>query len=292
MNYEELSKDQLEKGLFVARHRLQLRTTSTLLLAALVGVMLLISANAYYKLLVNAGQLDKLMAAAWQSDQDWATVHRLNAPANIDFGDPIIFPLGNGRYDIVVEATNPNEKWALESFDFQFLSTNVGVASGSSYLMPGERKFVAILGLESNKLITSLDKVNQFNLKWRKVSQPFPDIWEFTQEPKYRARGVVSENGQTISIPASVSWSVVNKYTLSIQQVKWQVVLYGGGRPVSVIDYQGPDIAYGEEKNFQLAIFENLGRVDKVEVFPLINYFDQSQFYLPQVDSTFDDTRE
>jgi len=230
MNYEELSKDQLEKGLFVARHRLQLRTAITLLLAALVGVLVLVSANAYYKLLVNAGQLDKLMAAVWQSDQDWATVHRLNAPANIDFGDPIIFPLGDGRYDIVVEATNPNEKWALESFDFQFLSNNVGVASGSSYLMPGERKYVTILGLESNKLITSLDKVNQFNLKWRKVSQPFPNIWEFTQPPKYRARGVISENGQTITVPASVSWSVVNKYTLSVRQVKWQVVLYGGGR--------------------------------------------------------------
>ena len=275
MDKSQISEKDIERGLFVARNRVQLRIAAILSVALLIGVMIIISASNYFSLISQAGQLNRLMSGLWNDGQDWQAYHKAQAPLDIEFGPVITLAHGNNKYDVVVEATNPNLDWALQSFAFQFINRGQTIAEPSyDFLLPGETRYIGLLGFESTDLLNNIEAVNRFDLHWAKLRQQVPEVWQFDNDPQYRARQIIQENGRTIQVPASVSWTVSNIYPETIRQPHWQVQLFASGKPILVISYEGlEDIDYSEQKTYEVAIFDSLTRVDQVEVVPILDIF-------------------
>ena len=279
----DLTPPQLERALFVARHRLQIRGLIILLLILVIGLSLLRTASFYFRLISQTGQLKTLVTSIISDQPAWADVQAATAPQEIKLGAAQVLALGDNHYDFLVEASNPNDNWAVEQLTYEFVKGGEVVASGQTFLLPRERRFLTALDQPSQLPITGVDSVRLVNLACHQLGRPLLDIWQFTDKPSYKARRIISEGAKTYAVPASVSWGVINNFTQTVRQSVWQLVLYSGNRPVTVINFEDGDVNFLEQKNFEVSIFGNIGLIDKVDVLPVVNWFDTSRFYLPQV---------
>jgi len=275
---------QIEEALFLAKNRLRWRKYTLFLLAIIIAVTFILSAFSLINYLLSYKQYDRLMADLWQPSVDWATTHQQNAPQDIEVLKLYALARGNNTYDLVAEVKNPNADWILSSVGFQFTGQGSDLGSGKNWLLPGERRYFALLGYKSDSIISAPESLVRFDYVWQRAHQSFEDNWQFTAQPKYSPQQIIIDpnTGLSTSVGAEVTWKAINYTGYSLHQVTWQVALYSGGRLVSVSELQTQNVPYTQEREYALRIFDNLGRVDKVEVFPMADIFSSSNRYLAE----------
>lgn len=277
----QIDKKMIERGYWIAMHRLTIQKWTTIILGIVVALIFAIFFLQFGMYLYQLKQWDSLIVKSKASLYDWAHVHEVSRPRDIEFSSPKFLLGSENTYDLFVEIYNPNTHWAVEALSYEFLVNNATrvTAEQPSFILPGETKLLIAFRYQSSVPITQVS-VNVTNFRWRKLHNAPEISWFLTEPPKFTGRQInVSGNTQSI-VPARVSWTVKNQSTINFRNVVWQVGMYSGASLVAVLEYGGGPFKFFEERTFDLPVFGQLPRIDSVKVFPIIDIFDPEFFYL------------
>ena len=277
----EFDKKMLERGYWIATHRLFLEKWLSVALYVVIGFTYVVFFLQFGIYLFRYNEWGELIARAKEPFYNWEEIDAAYTPKQLEFSNPTVFATGNNRYDLVVEVFNPNEQWALESVSYQFSFNNdERTEVYKTFVLPNEKRYFTVLAFESQEQITNIVDVFDFDYKWQKLVRPPELSWITTAPPVFKPKQIVVNAGKQTVLPASVSWSVQNGSTLNIRTVVWQVALFGGGRLAGVLEYTAENFPFLSERTFEISVSDSVGRVDTVQVAPLVNIFDPNFSYL------------
>ena len=269
-----IDKKMIERGYWIATHRLVIKKWTMIFLYLVIALFYLIFFVQFGVYLYYSNDWQRYVAEAIQPTYDWRKIHSENAPVDIEFGKAVLYPLSNGRYDFVVAAHNPNEKWAVESIAYQFVSGEVATPYVSTFLLPQEQRYFTVLGFKS---VTPLSGTVEFvpsNIRWVRLTRPPALSWDIVEQAQFIPQQILVQGARQTVVPARLTWRVRNNSTLNIRSVLWQYALFSGSTLVSVGERMAEDFTFLEERPFDIALFGSLPRVDSVRLFPIVNIFD------------------
>lgn len=276
-----IDKKILERGYWIATHRLALKKwlqISLYVLVAFVYVVFFVQFGIY---MFRFSEWEDLMAEARRPLADWEQIHSERAPVDIELGAPVVIPIGDSRYDFAVEVYNPNTQFAVSSVTYRFrYGDGLATPDATAFILPGERKYLTSLAFRSAEPIANVIDVESEAFLWKKISRLPPLSWNYTELPKFRPSETIVEGGVQRVIPARVTWTVQNSSTLNLRTVVWQVVLLSGNRLVGIMSHRAENMAFLENRSFELVVSNVAGRVDSVKVYPIVNIFDPGFTYL------------
>lgn len=276
-----INKELLERGYWIATHRVALIRWTTIALYVVIGFVYVVFFVQFGVYTFRYTDWDELMKSAIAQRYAWSDLHQKQAPLKLEFGTPYVFPVGDNRYDFAVEVYNPNPQWALESLSYQFLYGEGNLTPvQETFLLPKEQKYLTVFSFVSPTSITSVGEIKGFKYRWKKETRLPPLSWDYIEPPAYTARQIRIENQTQKVIPAHVSWIVQNGSTLNIRSVVWQIGLYSGSRLVGIASYTTERMAFMEERPIELFVPETGARIDSVTVYPIVNIFDPNFTYL------------
>ncbi len=274
-----IDKQTIDRGYWIATHRISIKKWTARALYACIGIFYLIFFTQFGIYMFQYSELDRLMATAARPTYNWEQIHSAHAPLPIETSTPIVLPLGDNRYDLVVEAYNPNTRWAISTLKYSFSADTKVLHSDTSFILPGEHKFFSALGYHSDDTISAVT-FTMDSTEWRTVTHPTNLSWIYTEEPKFFDRQIISENGKETVLPARIEWKVKNGSTYNIRDVTWQIGLYSGQNLVGISQLDSELFTFLQERSFEQRIYSPLQSVDRVVLYPIVNVFDPNFTYV------------
>lgn len=182
-----------------------------------------------------------------------------------------------GKYDFYAEVTNPNAIFGSKKFDYliDFKDSSgqvIASRKGSSFILPGERKYV----VENN--IDSAHAAASFNFE---ISNPeWAEFNDYYEKPNIQ---IVNKNYNKISGGAGFSEAVgllKNESTFDFEIIKIQVILKDNdGNIVALNSTQMKTVKSGEERDFKVFWPNSFsGTVGNMETQAEVNVFDSDTF--------------
>lgn len=255
----------------------------------LVGFVLWTFADSF---LVSYGSERAAVAGMAVFGQEEMRSYSLSRAAHpLEIGEEEALSSGDGRYDIFAMARNPNTDWyALFTFAFRYGEAVTPPLSG--FLLPGEEKPMAVLGLASETPIGSDAAIEISDLVWRRVDRHMTgDYMKWISEhlnleiKEIKFSTDVSVNKQTIG---RTSFTVANRSAFSYYDPEFWVILRRGSSIVGINRILLPYLDAGESRDVDVNWFGALPAVGETQIIPSINVFDLKTYKPLQGESGID----
>lgn len=205
------------------------------------------------------------------------------APLNLQVQGADVFQSGVGKYDVVADVTNPNDRFLVQ-FDYYFVVDGVKTALQKTFLLPGERRPVVLFGVTSENNSFGAPTVRFESMRWQRFdpkqySNPrrFQDVrLQFEVSSTTFARSETTMGAAHI-----LEFDVKNNSAYNYHSPLFYVGLYTQGGLSGVMLKQTDDFRSQELKHFELRSFAPNLSVTEVRIFPIINVYDD-EVYLRQ----------
>lgn len=279
----EFPSGELKLGLWYVKHRLLLYKLLVGSLAAFSAVTILFSLWQWGDYLIFGLTEDAALRKDLSSQVDYTLIHAKYSPAQIQVLNTQVFAGGVNKSDLVAEVVNPNERFFTE-FDFYFIVGENKTPRQHGWLLPGEGKPIAALGVEGGAAGGDLMLEN---IVWRRVSlHRIVDTKAWADE---RLNFTTSDFSFTRAggIPEApnahaVRFKLTNQSAYSYAEPSFYVALLDGETMVGVLPLKLPEIKSLETKDVDLRSFAESLNVDGVKIFPLINIYDKNVYLAPE----------
>ena len=121
--------------------------------------------------------------------------------------------IGLGDYDFVAKIFNPNTHYGASQIDYSIGLAGAGIKRGTTYLLPGQTKYVVATSLRTPTEVASAGlKVN--SIQWEKINMPAGEV------ELVNRRGVFSED------KSSFEGVVFNDSNYDFDSVEVSVILF------------------------------------------------------------------
>ncbi|MFH0874051.1 MAG: hypothetical protein V1846_04425 [Candidatus Komeilibacteria bacterium] len=277
-----VSDQQLERSLLIARHKLRIRWSILAALLLVATLSLLFAANGLLAYFSQSDSYNRSMSQLWHPGTDWAAVHQQQKPQSLVIGAAYVWPRGNGRYDLAAEVSNPNAHWGVQQLDYQFFRDNDVVAQGSTTLLPSQSRLLTVLGQTASSTLDTIDGIRLTKTNWRYIPDDSSGWWPFSTEPQFQARTVSGDgSGGGVTTLPRVSWEAMNNTKINLRQVVWQIILRTSDRVDQVIEYTANNVAFGVLRRYEVGIASDVGRPDTISVLPISDVYNSDNSYSP-----------
>lgn len=202
-----------------------------------------------------------------------------NKPQDLILGQKYVFPSSKDKYDFGIEITNPNKAWLAD------LTYRVVYQGGQSLekqvvFLPGDRKFLLELGINSPGTVPGNMQFNLLNVSWRRLNaHEIPDPIDYIkQRANFSLENISFESfgGSGVSSGRLLTFDVTNKTLFGYKEAKFNVLLKSSGNIIGFMPLYISDFASLSTQNIQVSLFNNTLSVDSVELQPVIDVFDNS----------------
>lgn len=281
---QELPAQEFKWGFWFVRNRV-------ILYRVTVGVLIGLSVIFWLYVLVkggslalysleSGGKLDRDLAYFY----DYSVIHPSYSAQPLLIANTQVLPGGVGKYDLVSEVSNPNERF-LVNFDYYFIVGGVTTDVKKTFLLPNETRLIADLGYAAS--YPSGAELVVTNLKWKRISNhTIKDIESWQAE---RLNFSVSDfsftrSGEMVDGVAAnvVKFNLNNVSPYSYAQAVFQVNLYQGNALVGVLPLELFNFLSGQIRAIDLRSFVTGLNVTDAKVVPLINIYNNSIYLAPE----------
>ncbi len=271
---EGVTTANLNLGLWWVENREKIKKIIILILLiiSVVTWALFIGTFGYY-VLFGIKQDDLMIQELSQGPSINHAVVMAMAAQDLQFANVQSFKVTDGRYDFMVQATNPNKNFYVE-FDYYFNVDGKAIGQRHGFILPGETKYFFALGQD---LASPPDDIEfrTDNLAWRKIdSRVFPD-WEGYAKERLN---ITTDNAQFLPARSTVlsekedlnelDFTLHNNTIFNYWQVNFKIVLSNSGNIVGVSEYTADNLMTGENRDISMTIPGSIGRVDNIEIVP------------------------
>jgi hypothetical protein len=203
-----------------------------------------------------------------------------------------VFALGDGRYDIMAELGNLNEKYYAQ-FEYRFVTAAGQTAWQGGAVLPGQTRYVYALN-ESFDGVADSAEVEFREFKWRAI----PGFAEFTQQRQRmnidgirfvpgaeapeeevdETEGNGDEAEPVALVNDSVQFTLKNDSTYSFKRVPVFVVAYVGNRIQAINKITVPRVMANSSRDITVPWYQDLGVVSRVEIYPQVDIVDDTVY--------------
>ncbi len=203
------------------------------------------------------------------------------APEPIQTTDTSVFDTTDNRKDMLVEITNPNEKWAA-TFTYRFNIGGVLTPERNGFILPMSQSYLTELGYtpETNARTAQLAVEN---IEWQRVT---PDdvgmsYTEFAERRlDFSFDEITYENNIEFGSQKIGQTALIlnNHAPFGYWNVSLTVILYRADRPVGVTTITEHELRPGESRPLHINWFDNISGVSKTEIRANVNILDDSNY--------------
>lgn len=205
------------------------------------------------------------------------------SPQNISASSVLVFPLGDNRYDFLIELKNPNYNYWVD-FDYCFFSDTQNIVCGEAFLMPGEKKHIIELAKEINSGSKNI-RFTVDNISWQRTDlHKYPDWQNFVnyhldipmENIDFKS---IAQSGLSDKVGYnSLYFTAFNKTPYNYWSVDFNILLKRSGKVVSVNKYNLQEFISGETREIEISWPGKLNNISDIEITPIINILDQNNY--------------
>ncbi len=202
---------------------------------------------------------------------------------NISASSVLVFPLGDNKYDFLVELKNPNFRYWVD-FKYCFYSDTENIICDTEFLMPGESKYI----IELAKEIDSGSKNIRFtidNISWQRINlHKYPDWSDFRDDhlnvplENIDFKSTVQSGLSDKLGYNSLEFTVFNKTPYNYWSVDFNILLRRGEKIISVNKYNLQEFISGETRELEISWPGKLSNISDIKIIPIINILDQDNY--------------
>lgn len=274
--YKDLSGISLREmnfGLWFSENRRKLTIALTFFLILISAFFFVYSFYAYFIYFSN----DSL-----DSQTEIVVTSPRNIMSDLEIGDLKIFSVHDSK-DLSISLQNKNNNfWA--SFDYCFYQGEEAIHCDNGFILPLEKRYVLFQGLEEVNGQDIVFKIE--DMYWSRINKKDIPNWnDFAQtrinfifnnvELLNANRSGLSENLKL----SSLDFIAQNKSAYSYYEVAFEILLFDDQELVGVEEYLAKDFMSGEKRLVKMSWLDNLGGANRVEIRPIINIMDVSNYF-------------
>ncbi|MFA6486517.1 MAG: hypothetical protein WCT40_04085 [Candidatus Magasanikbacteria bacterium] len=224
---------------------------------------------------------DALMNRQLSSSVNYAVWHDHFAPAPIEIVTANILAGGTDKIDAFAILANHNEKFVV-SFDYYFVVGDLVTDKHSGFLLAGENRPVASLGLSAGSG-ASIEIVLE-NIAWHRVDpHQIIDVigWQQARLDFTVANSqIIPASAEGISATA-LQFDLTNNSAFGYRQADFYVALMQGETVAALLPLQLSDFASNETRAVDLRSYTSGVYGTDIRVCPLIDIYDSGVYLAP-----------
>lgn len=194
------------------------------------------------------------------------------------------FQSGVQKYDLIAEVTNPNSRF-IADFDYYFSLEGATTSPEHTFLLPGEYRPVASLGLDINNGSFGTPVIHFQNIQWRRLdNKEFVSPRNFQDERlQFKVSNVMFNRAETIEGPTAhrLIFDLTNKSAYGYKAATFYVGLYLQQSLIGIMRLDQSNLKSLETRTIDLRSFAPDLNVTDVQVFPEINVYDEGVYLKP-----------
>jgi hypothetical protein len=278
-----LSTQKLNLGLWIVSHRRWFVVGTIALLITLSAIFYGYSIYNYIDYYFIGGVQEQ------QNIEDLTTMpiiseaQRLRNIAQKITQDSPQFFINNNKYDLLVKATNPNDR-LIAYVDYCFLNGAIELSCGSAAILPSESKYLIVLGKELDARPNSLAWTIK-DVTWQRLdAHTYPDWPGFSAshlsfavsqvEFKSAAASGLSEKLNLNNL----SFDLKNTSAYNYWEAKFVVLLLQNNAIVGVNTYTLEQFLSGQTRTAKMTWADSISTITDIKVVPDINILDDTIF--------------
>lgn len=264
-----LSEQELQFASFWVRNHLKIRAAGFGLLAALSALLWIFVIwsllDAYAISYPRENRIPRrIMQNALVTDSLLATT-----PKSVQISEVSVFNATEGRQDMLVELTNPNEQWNAR-FDYSFELAGERTPIRQGYILPSSRRYLTELGY-AGKSKGQTAKLVVENIRWERInpSEVDQDYKTFAERRLLvTSENIKYENDVPLAsgVTGRTSFLLKNESAYGFWSSNVHAVLFRGSSPVGVTSVAVRELKPGEIRPMEIDWFDNLTGISKTEV--------------------------
>jgi len=277
----QISNFKLKFSYWYISHKLQLKKVlAGFLIVISVGLFSYSIYSASLTLFVYDQEYRDMISAMSMPLIDYQYFHQKNKPFSLQLGSFEVISANDGRYDFLVKINNFNDKWIAESAVIQLFDGSRLVATKSTFIYPGQDKFVIFFGKTDVSPSTALVKIS--DVKWRRYLE-FDNFASArlnfeVSDIKFNSAGKLNTPGV---LPVSnLSFKIKNNTAYSYWQVGVYMILMTGNGIGGANYFAIDQFRAGEERKVEMNWYEPLPPIYEVKIIPEVDIFDAGS-YMP-----------
>lgn len=270
-----LSDRQLKISYWYITHKLSLRRLLAVVLSLAIFLLLFYTVwqLTFYLINYQASQ-ERLNQLVFGGNQYLEAVEN-NKPATLGFSPVSSLAVGQGHYDYLVQANNPNPDW-LVTFDYRLVGSS---QFKPTFVLPGETKY--LMDIASSNVAGALEVVN---LQW----QRFNDYDALAGERlSFSVANDSFQAGEDSGAPSRLTFDLTNNSPYGYWEVGVSALLYNGGSIIGINHVVLPQVQAGETRSVQLNWPERLLRVNSFKILPEVNILDENNIMSLPANQTY-----
>lgn len=277
---DDLSEEQLKWGYWFVTHKLLLRRILTIALIVFSAINLGYSGYSLTLDVLNArNRLNEL--ALLSTLQLNPAISKAQAPKALSFANAQVI-VTQGKYDFLSTVGNPNDNFAAR-FTYRFVAGNFASETVRGFVLPGEQKLIAQLGVVSPDRPTGA-YLEVVDVAWQRIDKHvYPDWKAFVGD---RLNFKISDTAYTPSIElekdkpfiGKTSFTIANATGFGYYGVRVLVVIYRGPAAVGVNSATIAVLPPGESRSGEVTWYEDYGAVTEVKVIPEVDILNDAVY--------------
>jgi len=280
--YHELSDDKLKKGYWFVTHKLFLKRLGYFVSFFLVSVLILINVYRiinYYS--SERQQYEYELQELYSQQINFERLNSIRAPQNLQIGEIKIIDsgrqTGDKDYDLIAGLQNPNEKFKI-TFDYQFSANGKPLNKYSSFILPGQKKF--LFDFKSNTRGTESIKITLNNLRYHRISpRTAEDPVNFTNEHLiFDIQDVKLTEIETKNSFSKITFDLINNSAYNYWEPGINIVLYKNKKIIGADYLFIKEFHSGETEQLSVNWYEYVPSSVKISVLADIDIFDPNVY--------------
>jgi len=276
----QLSSKNLKFYLWASKHKVAIYRFSVISLTVFIILSLGYSIFKISDYGIFGYTEDQILYQDLASSYDYTGIHSRYEPQPLQILDTKVIESGVDRFDLVAEVFNSN-KWFRVEFDYHFVIDGLETRKEHVVFMPSELRPIGILGIESEGYIGSNNFIIS-NVSWRRISRhDVSDIDSWLEERlQFQAEDVefLRSGGEAKLGTHIIKLNVLNDSAYSYKSPLFQVGLYQGDALVGLMPIQFDDFYTLDLKSVDFRSFVNNLSVTEIELYPIIDLFDEEVY--------------
>jgi hypothetical protein len=284
MSDKNISDKQLKIARWYLDNRQKIRKKALTVIIIVGAIAWLIALWQLVIYLTSTEVYEKMMSGFANNEINYTETHERLKPNDLIISNPILLNLGAStelaqriKYDLGVLVENPNTNWRLDSISYYFVWDGGQSEIKKSFIMPKEKKYLLVLGQETEEKISNPQLVIS-DFGWQRIKSTDNEKLEIL--PLLLAGDgnlnyIYPKDG--IKAVPKISFQIKNKSVHGFWQVNFIIILKNGKKQVGFNVSTAKSWQSGEERQIE-TLWPDIPTHDSIEIETEVNVFDDTNF--------------
>jgi hypothetical protein len=274
----DLSAKELKWGLWQTSHRMLLYKILFGVLIALIVLFWGYSVWGWVNYFLGMTP-DKMVQASLTQSIDYTYYHQQFGAKPLQINSLQSFNSGVDKYDAVAEIQNPNDNFIV-FLSYSFSVNGTSTMTQSTFLLPGESRPIAIMGLKSSSDIGT-PVLNMQSLTWQRITTrevSDPKSWQLSHLNFVISSSTFIKASASGASADIIRFSLTNESPYDYYAPFFYVGLYQSGSLADILPLYFDSFKSAEVKKVDLRSLAPSLQVTEVVVYPIINIYNKDAY--------------